>query len=165
MMSLVSCAPSPTKSDNYRFAAGSGRLVLDIDGLRNSTGEVFVSIFFGGKGFPADVEAAVVNLQLPIVAGQCRFTIDDLPYGAYAATVLHDEDIDGQMKKSLLGIPQEGFGFSGNPKAKMGPPKYDDARFLLLVPEKRMTILMQYETVGRERQRIMQERKESGADG
>ena len=60
---------------------------------------------------------------------------------------------------NLLGIPKEGFGFSGNSKSKMGPPDYDDVRFLLLVPEKRIKVIAQYETVGREKKRIMQEKK------
>ena len=85
--------------------------------------------------------------------------IKDLPYGEYAVAVLHDENRDGKMNTSVVGVLKEGFGFSGNPKTKMGPPEYDGTRFLLLVPEKKIEIVLQYETVGRERQRSMQERK------
>lgn len=163
MLLLSSCAAGPTSKAQSRLPEGAGRLVVEITGLRNDAGEVFLSVYPGRQGFPNDITVAVVNRHQPIIDRQCRVVIDPLPYGEYAVSVLHDENLDGQMASTLLGIPKEGFGFSGNPKAKLGPPDYDDVRFLLLSPEKTMTIVMQYETVGREKQRIMQERKSKGA--
>ena len=163
MLLLSSCAAGPVKKVKSRLPEGTGRLVLEITGLRNDAGEIFLSVYAGRHGFPNDVAVAIVNRHQPIIDRHCRVVIDDMPYGEYAVSVLHDENLDGQMESTLLGIPKEGFGFSGNPKAKLGPPDYDDVRFLLLAPEKTMTIVMQYETVGREKQRIMQERKSKSA--
>jgi len=159
IFSFVSCAPLPHGEESQQLPEGSGQLILDISGLRNSDGEIFLSLYSGKNGFPNDPDVAVVNRHQDIVDQKCLIEIDNLPYGEYAVSLLHDENRDGKMDSSMLGIPKEGFGFSGNPKTKMGPPDYDDVRFLLLVPEKRLEIVVQYETVGRERQRIMQERK------
>ena len=163
MLLLSSCAAGPAPKTESRLPEGAGRLVVEISGLRNDAGEVFLSVYTGRLGFPNDITVAVVNRHQPIADRQCRVVIDNLPFGEYAVSVLHDENLDGQMATTLLGIPKEGFGFSGNPKAKLGPPDYDEVRFLLLAPEKTMPIVMQYETVGREKQRIMQERKSKSA--
>jgi uncharacterized protein (DUF2141 family) len=164
MAALASCARTPANEPASSLPSGNGKLILDLSGLRNDKGDVFVSLFAGRKGFPDDVDAAVVNRHQLISGRQCRIEIEDLPYGNYAVSVLHDENLNGKMEASMLGIPKEGFGFSGNPKSKLGPPDYDDVRFLLLVPEKHLPIVMQYETFGREKQRIMQERKQAATE-
>jgi uncharacterized protein (DUF2141 family) len=48
--------------------------------------------------------------------------------GAYALTVLHDENSNFRADM-MLGIPREGVGFSRNPVLRMGPPSFEKARF------------------------------------
>lgn len=157
---LVSCAGHPV-ADKVDFSpSGSGTLMIDITGFHNDDGEVLVSVFNDKKGFPNDTGAAYLNLTATITDHAARFEIPDLPYGAYAVSVLHDENRDGRMNSNVVGIPKEGFGLSLNPRLKRKQPEYEDARFLLLVEQKEMVIEMQYETFGRDRQRIMQERRE-----
>jgi len=48
--------------------------------------------------------------------------------GTYALGVIHDEDNNGRLN-TFVGIPREGFGFSRNPRLRMGPPRYEDVRF------------------------------------
>ena len=159
IMTLVSCALRSPDQSLSKLPEGSGRLDVEISGLRNSDGEIFLSLFSGKKGFPDAPSVAVRNFHQEITNQTCLIEINDLPYGEYAVSFLHDENLNGKMEANLLGIPKEGFGFSGNPKSKMGPPHYDDVRFLFLVPEKRIKVVAQYETVGREKKRIMQEKK------
>ena len=159
IMTLVSCALRSPDQSRPRLPSGNGRLVVEISGLRNSDGEIFLSLFSGKKGFPDAPSGAVRNFHQKIKRQTCLIEIHDLPYGEYAVSFLHDENLNGKMEANLLGIPKEGFGFSGNSKSKMGPPDYDDVRFLFLVPEKRIKVIAQYETVGREKKRIMQEKK------
>jgi len=163
IITVTSCAPAPAP-EKLRLPEGAGQLIVKISGLRNHTGELFVSLFSGREGFPDDPDMALINRHQPITGDSGNIVFDDLPYGDYAISLLHDENLDGRMNTSIVGAPREGFGFSGNPKSKMGPPEYDETRFLLLIPEKKMNIVVQYETVGRERQRIMQERKSTGAE-
>ncbi|PLY01404.1 MAG: hypothetical protein C0623_05375 [Desulfuromonas sp.] len=156
---LVSSCAQKTPTRPGGLPQGSGKLVLEISGLRNDAGELFISLFSGRHGFPEDPQAAILNIHREINNRVCRVEIDPLAYGEYAISMFHDEDRDGEMKSNLLGIPKEGFAFSGNRSTKKGQPDYDDVKFLFLVPEKTLRIVMQYETVGRDRQRIMQEKK------
>jgi uncharacterized protein (DUF2141 family) len=48
------------------------------------------------------------------------------------------------MDTNWLGIPKEGGGASNNPKARMGPPRFEDAKFVLRAPLLKMTIQIRY---------------------
>lgn len=68
-----------------------------------------------------------VMLNVP-AAGDRRLTFSGLPSGTYALTVLHDENANNRLDKSL-GIPREGIGFSNNPRLRFGPPRFSQSRF------------------------------------
>ncbi len=44
------------------------------------------------------------------------------------------------MDKNFLGIPKEKYGFSNNAKGKLGPPDYEDAKFIINAELKNMEI-------------------------
>jgi uncharacterized protein (DUF2141 family) len=71
-------------------------------------------------------------------------SLKDVPHGTYAVSVIHDEDGDGKLDTSWLGIPREGVGVSMNAKGKAGPPKYKDAKFVLDAAEKKLKIKVRY---------------------
>lgn len=148
LLSMWGCrAPIPAT-----FAEGTATLVVNLDSFRNDRGMAIVSLFRGPKGFPDEVAASVATLNVPIREGQATATFAGLPYGDYAVSVLHDEDGDGQMATGLLGMPREGFGFSGYPDYRFGHPEYAQVHFLLVEPQREMTIGLRYETGRRQRQ-------------
>ena len=53
----------------------------------------------------------------------------NLPFGEYSVSAYHDENANKELDTNWLGIPKEGTGASNNAKGKMGPPKYEDAKF------------------------------------
>ena len=44
----------------------------------------------------------------------------------------------------FMGIPKEGFGFSGNPRVKFSPPKFEDCLFIIEKPFQQITIDIRY---------------------
>lgn len=134
------------------FAEGAATLTIHLAGFRNDQGEAIVSLFRGERGFPDEVAASAATVQVAIREGQATAVFTAIPYGDYAVSVLHDEDGDGQMATSLLGTPREGFGFSGAPDYRFGHPAYAQVRFLLVEPQREMTIGMRYETGRRQHQ-------------
>ena len=62
------------------------------------------------------------------VAGSARVTFA-APAGEYAVAIVHDENGNGRLDTSWLGIPKEGLGTSNNARGRLGPPKYRDAKF------------------------------------
>jgi len=62
---------------------------------------------------------------------------ENLPYGNYAVSVLHDENSNGKMEKNFFGIPKEGFAFSNNYAPKIKAPSFTDA--MISLKKSRMT--------------------------
>ncbi len=114
-------------------AEGSLDVTVRVKGLKDSSGQLIALLFTGPNGFPEDGEAAdrthVLSKIPPEPPVEMQF--NDLKKGTYAITVLHDENGDGQMNRSLLGLPQEGYGMSMNPPVSAGAPSFRDAAFTL----------------------------------
>jgi uncharacterized protein (DUF2141 family) len=53
----------------------------------------------------------------------------DIPDGTYALALIHYENMNGELDADWLGIPLEGYGFSNDPKALIGPPWFSEAAF------------------------------------
>ena len=131
-MSLIGAAPLETTAD----------LTVEITGLRNAKGEVQLCVTQRPEFLQCedDPQARTAEMSSDAVA---PVTFEALPAGTYAVLVLHDENANGKMDK-MLGIPKEGFGFSGNPKIRMGPPKAHNVRFVLAPGEAEQQVRMKY---------------------
>ncbi|MCF6179625.1 MAG: DUF2141 domain-containing protein [Geopsychrobacter sp.] len=139
------CAPAPRTE--CLQVTGTGRLVLTISGFRNDQGEALIYLYTGAAGFPQADAPGLLRFHHTIHQGRVQLTLMKLPFNNYAISVLHDENRDGQMNKSPLGFPREGFGFSRNPNLLYGPPDYLKVRFLFLNNPQDQLIEMQYQTL------------------
>ncbi len=52
-----------------------------------------------------------------------------LPEGRYAIAAFHDLNGNGKLDVNAMGIPQEPYAFSRNPRAKWKAPAYDEVVF------------------------------------
>ena len=78
------------------LAAGV-ELVIDIDGLKNSTGQVLVGLYNDPKSFPKKGKS-LAHLVVPKLDSKgIRATFDNLPEGRYAVVVVHDEDMNHEL--------------------------------------------------------------------
>lgn len=119
-------------------------LTLELLGLRNAQGVICAALFAGPEGYPSDPDKAVRSGCFPITSLPCTLLFDDLPFGTYAATVHHDENMDGKLNCNALGIPKEGIGFSGNPRIWKGAPPFQRAEFYFSAENTIVAITMKY---------------------
>jgi uncharacterized protein (DUF2141 family) len=103
-------------------------LTIEISGLKSNKGTVITGIYnsqigFLKKQYKSDV-AKIKNKKATIV-------FKNLTVGEYAVSFIHDENKNNKMDTNFFGIPIEDYGCSNNAKGFMGPPKYQDAKFLL----------------------------------
>lgn len=105
-----------------------GSLYIRISNMRNTKGRVSLLLFRSPVGFPDSPPSAVASRSLP-VSKDGLYKFDQLPPGRYALSVIHDENENTRLDKNALGIPREGYGFSGNPKALFGPPGFETVAF------------------------------------
>ena len=137
LVNMISVAISQT-------AANKGVLTVKLIGFRNDKGQTCVSVFNTTKGFPGKYDQAFKILRSPIKGKQATIVFTDLPFGTYALSVLHDENLNNKMDTNIIGIPKEGFGSSNNPKDRFGPPTFDDAKFDFNSASKNIEINIKY---------------------
>lgn len=122
----------------------NSQLAVEVDGLRNQQGQICLSLFASGRGFPSSGTNAVQNRCVAITAIPQLVTFENLQPGSYAVAVLHDINSDSKANRNFLGIPLEGFGFSGNPVIRTSPPKFNDAVVLVAGPRTNIQIQLNY---------------------
>lgn len=106
----------------------AGEVEVEVQGLRNARGLVRLCLTRNRAFFPdcnRDPQAVRRNVA-PNQAGSIRLA--GLAPGTWALAVMHDENGNGRLDR-FVGIPREGFGFSRNPRLRMGPPRFADVQF------------------------------------
>ena len=119
----------------------TGRIVVEVENFRNDQGDALFALFRSDAGFPVEPLKAHRRSLSGICRGRSRVVFDDLAPGAFAISVLHDEDKDRKLKTGLFGIPLEGIGFTRDARGRLGPPSFRDAS-LVLEPGQSATVVI-----------------------
>uniref|UniRef100_Q3ARS1 DUF2141 domain-containing protein n=1 Tax=Chlorobium chlorochromatii (strain CaD3) TaxID=340177 RepID=Q3ARS1_CHLCH len=121
-----------------------GSLTITITNFRAIKGSLGISLYNTKKGFPSGYEQAYAN-QIKKVNGSSEcVTFQNIPYGVYAVSVVHDENENGKLDTTFIGIPKEGVGASNNPKMSFGPPSFNDSKVLLNKDVLEVMVSMKY---------------------
>lgn len=118
-------------------------LEVTITGIASAKGAVRLALCPPDAGFPDCGAKALRSTTLPIVAGQAHGRLTGIPAGTYAISVFHDANANGRLD-TFLGIPREGYGFSGNPPFRPRAPRFDEAEIALAAPGGRADIKLRY---------------------
>lgn len=122
-------AVEPVETPPAESTKVGGNLTVEMTGFRSDEGSALVYLFSSAEAFPSDYEAAVRTRKAEVRDGKVTVVLEAVPAGTWAISVIHDEDDDGELRTNFIGIPREGVGTSNNPAARMGPPRWDDAKF------------------------------------
>lgn len=108
----------------------TGEIIVDVSTLKNYSGLARVCLYSSNDGFPMKSEKAFKTIVINLEKDGARARFVDIPYGEYAAAVLHDENKNGKMDLSWMMLPKEGFGASNIMEKRIIPPGFNDAKFL-----------------------------------
>jgi uncharacterized protein (DUF2141 family) len=103
---------------------------VTILGVRNSTGAVACALFESPEGFPIEFlrfATRIMVMKVRDTRARCDFA--EIAPGTYALAVIHDENLNGKLDANRLGMPTEGYGFSNDARAALGPPSFSAASF------------------------------------
>ena len=104
-------------------------ITVDVTGLRNAKGTVWLCMSANPKLFPEGCDKDPNRRSVSIKASDPgTLVIRDVMPGRYAIVLLHDENGNRKMDKTLF-LPKEGFGFSRDAPVKMSAPKFEAAAF------------------------------------
>lgn len=129
VLALCLALPAPAAELACAGTAGQVRLLVRVSGVDEPRGNVTITVYpdqsdrflaSGGKLARQRVAAAVPATAACFV----------LPAsGRYAIAVYHDANDDHDFNRSFVGMPNEGYGFSRNPKTRLGLPDLKEVRF------------------------------------
>jgi len=108
--------------------ASATEVVVNVSGVRNSTGQVGCALHASSSGFPTGttgIAARFVKASPGSVV--CRFT--GVKPGTYAVAVAHDENSNRKTDANMLGIPTEAWGVSNNVRPSLRAPTFREAQF------------------------------------
>ena len=142
ILSLIASFPLISQSTS------EATLKIKFTGIRNSKGLIAIGINSSPEGWPRKPHMDPNWKKINIVDGVFIATVENLPYGTYAISVLDDENSNLEMEM-FMGIPKEGWGFSKNPPFKLSAPKFDECSFRLDQPLKQITIDLRYAGKGK----------------
>lgn len=118
----------------------AGTLEVTVTNVENNEGKIRAVLFRGPEGFPDENEKAYRSLSVKARENKTTLIFENIPYGEYAISLLHDENENGEMDSNLFGYPQEGYGISNNKTSGLSMPKYKDARFQMDESHKNLLI-------------------------
>ena len=100
-----------------------------------ATGTVAFVLFDSANAF-GDMRDPAKVVKCRLVASREVYRVENVPPGEYALLVYHDENNNGRIDKTFMGIPKEPLGFSNRYRPK-GPPSYSRSSFVLAEGESR----------------------------
>jgi uncharacterized protein (DUF2141 family) len=101
-------------------------LVVHVTTEGSREGVIAILVFKDKKGFPDQHEKSFRKERFPVTAeGPVSCTLNDLPYGEYSLSILHDENDNYKADKLLgFGPPKEPVGFSNIDKKLRKKPAF-----------------------------------------
>lgn len=130
-LALGAAAPAP-----------HAELELTVERVRNERGVLHLCVTRDTRHFP-DCSGDSRALRRSVPASTRSVQFEDLSPGLYAVSIVHDENENGELD-SFIGIPREGFGFSGNEAPRFGPPSFRQAAIELSAGSATYNVRMRY---------------------
>ncbi len=127
-----------------QLPAASPRLWVELDGLQSRPGMLKLAVYQGEANWMSPSQA-VLTQAVRLAGGKSQTVQLSLLPGEYAISVVHDENNNNRMDMKWLPYPRpgEGVGVSNNVE-RMGPPRYDEARFDFTEDGQQISIQMRY---------------------
>lgn len=144
MLLLPAAAKAQTMASCNPADPAQVRLEVSVTGMRNAKGNVTITIYPDDAKHFLDGKFKVARQILPVTLPVTKACFALPAPGYYAVTMFHDENDNHHYDTSLLGIPEEGYGFSRNPTLYVGPPSLDKVRIPLHAGDNPVAVQMRY---------------------
>ncbi len=119
------------------------RLEVVVTELRSNAGRVHIALYDRAEAFPSS-DGIRSEVRVDAEGREARHVFETLPPGRYALAVFHDENGNGKFDQGLLGIPLEGYAFSGGVRPFLRPPRFEAAAFDIADEGGLVTVRMRY---------------------
>ena len=118
---------APASQTAAPATAGRAGLTIEVKGLKPNQGYVKIAVVDQAKNWGGSAKA-IAAVSARVTGDTMRFGFENMPVGKMAIRLYQDENGNGELDTNMIGIPTEGFGFSGQPSS-VGPPSFEAASF------------------------------------
>ena len=125
--------------------ANAATLTVEVTGVRSAKGTVQAALYPDAQSDRfLELSAAVGRALSKAKPGTVIITFKNVKPGVYAVALYHDENSNGKLDTTAIGVPKEGAGFSRDARGTMGPPRFDRASFEVGAANKTITLKLRY---------------------
>ncbi|NAS12189.1 DUF2141 domain-containing protein [Poritiphilus flavus] len=110
-------------------SASKGNITVTVTGIDEIKGQIVFMLFNQADGFPKELDKAFKKVYVKEFNDVATATFSEVPFGDYAVSVFHDQNMDGEIQTNFIGMPKEPVGASN--LTKMGKPSYKKCVFML----------------------------------
>ena len=116
-------------------------LTFHVTGFGDNIGQALVYLYRAQDDVP---KKPFMHLKAEIVNKESDLAVTNLPYGLYAAIVVHDLNANGKIDHRWMGMPAEPMGYSNNWRFSLfsGMPTFEKLKFLFSRQNSTITIRM-----------------------
>ncbi len=118
-----------------------GQLKVVVSNVRAGRGHVLIAVCTADTFLGRHCQ---YHASAPAQTGTVVAVVDRLPTGTYAVQAFQDENDSLEIKRTLLGIPEEGVGFSNDALPSFGPPRFTNAAFRMTPEGHRILLHLRY---------------------
>lgn len=125
---FLTAQESASITNEITLSESTCTLTVELTNIESDEGQIMVGLYNSkGTWLNNNYKGEVSKIE----NGTATVVFKNLPFGDYAISSVHDQDMDGQLKTGLFGIPKEPYASSRGAKGRFGPPKWNDAVFTL----------------------------------
>ena len=123
--------------------ASAARIIVTIDGLHSTQGNVFVGLYASPRKF-LDGNQTDATKRVRASTAPITVTFDNLPPGTYAVGAYHDENANDHLDTNFLGLPVEGYALSNGVRVVFRKPNFYEAAFTVGAGDKPVALHIRY---------------------
>jgi len=116
-------------------------VLVSVQGVRESKGLVTADVYVEDEDNPLS-DGRVGRGRVPAVAETTELCVPIDGPGEYTVAVYHDENANKKFDKTWIGLPDEPFGLSRNPKIGLSRPKWDETKIDVDGPRVKVDIIL-----------------------
>lgn len=115
--------------DHVSCSGAENEVRIVIRGVEKSVGLISADLYPNNEEAFLKGERRVKKVKYAARAPITKFCLTAPETGEFAIAVYHDRNANGKFDKTGLGLPNEPWGISNNPKVRFAPPSVESAIF------------------------------------
>jgi len=115
--------------DHVSCHGGDNEIRVIVTGIKKSQGLITADLYPNKQDGFLRGRGRLLQVHYAAKSPATKFCVDAPEGGLFAMSVYHDKNANGDFDKTGLGLPDEPWGISNNPRVLFGPPPVEEALF------------------------------------